>query len=293
MAHDLTRRTFLAAATSAAALPALPGTPRRSRKKAVKLYMVAGKATLLEKFQLLARLGFDGVELDSPSALARDEVLAAKEATGLSIPGVVDSVHWQQTLSHPDAAVRDKGRAALVTALEDCKAYGGTTVLLVPAVVSKQVSYADAWKRSQEEITKVLPRCQELGVRIALENVWNHFLLSPLEFARYLDDFRSEWIGAHFDPGNVVTYGWPEHWIATLGKRILKIDVKEFSRKKRDDLGLWKGFDCPLGEGDTDWPAVVKALDAIGYQGWFTAEMSAGDEKHLSDLAARMDGFLK
>jgi hexulose-6-phosphate isomerase len=291
----LTRRTFCALAGAACIAPFESHSTKRAaaRRKAVKLGMVAGTAPLAEKFALLKQLGFDGVELDAPSDLARDEVLAAKRSSGLEIPGVVDSVHWRDTLGDADPKVRERGLQALLRALEDCKAYGGTSVLLVPAVVSKKVSYRNAWTRSQAELRKALPRAKELGVAIAIENVWNHFLQSPLELARYVDELESDHVGVHFDPGNWVVYGWPEHAIEVLGKRILKVDVKEFSRKKCDAEGRWKGFDTPIGEGDTDWPAVVAALQAVGYQGWFTAEVKTGDATHLADVARRMDAFLR
>lgn len=261
-------------------------------KKAVKFGMVQEEMSVLEKFNLLRYLGYDGVELDSPSDLDEKEVIDAKNASGLPIHGVVDSVHWKQTLSDPDPAVRDEGRAGLEHALRQAKAYGASTVLLVPAVVNKEVSYADAYTRSQAEIRKVLPLAREVGVKIALENVWNHFLLSPLEYARYIDEFESPWIGAYFDVGNIVNYGWPEQWIRTLGPRILKLDIKEFSRKKRDDEGLWKGFASPLGEGDCDWPAVRKALSDIGYTGWATAEIRGGDTERLKEIIQRMNTIL-
>ena len=165
-------------------------------------------------------------------------------------------------------------------------------MLLVPAVVNKQVSYVDAYRRSQEEIRTVLPLAAELEVTIAIENVWNNFLLSPIEAARYLDELESPWVGWHFDVGNVVTYGWPEHWIRTLGRRIVKLDVKEFSRAKRDAEGLWKGFQVELLEGDCDWPAVMKALDDVGYEGWATLEVSGGDARRLSDLSARLERII-
>ena len=266
---------------------------RRGRiKKAVKFGMVEEDFSILEKFKLLKRLGFDGVEMDSPSNLDRDEVIAARDESGLPIPGIVDSVHWRKTLSDPDPAVRAEGLDGLKTALDDAHAYGATTVLLVPAVVNKEVSYAEAYDRSQAEIRKVLPMAEELGVKIAIENVWNGFLLSPLECARYLDEFESDWIGWYFDVGNVVNYGWPEHWIRTLGPRILKLDIKEYSRQKRDKEGPYAGFRVLLGEGDCDWPAVVEALEEIGYEGWGTAEVPGGDTARLRDIAARMDRIL-
>ena len=261
-------------------------------KKAVKLGMVEVEGSLLDKFRLLKRLGFDGVELSSPNEFDTAEVVQARDEAGLPVHGVVDSVHWRKTLSDPDPEVRAEGRAGLETALRDAQAYGASTVLLVPAVVTKEVAYDEAYRRSREEIAAVLPLAREVGVRIALENVWNHFLLSPLEFAQYIDGFDSPWIGAYFDVGNVVNYGWPEHWIRILGARILKLDVKEYSREKRDAEGPYAGFRVPLGEGDCDWPAVRAALADVGYEGWATAEIPGGDEERLREIAQRMDRIL-
>ncbi len=261
-------------------------------RKAVKFEMIAGEMTTLQKFQLVQSVGFDGVEMPSPSDLDVDEVREAAGETGITVHGVVDSEHWANPLSDPNPEVRRRGRAALVKALRDCRRYGGDTVLLVPAVVTKRVSYAEAWTRSQGEIRVVLPLAAQLQVRIALENVWNNFLLSPLEAARYVDELDSPWVGWYFDVGNVVRYGWPEHWIRTLGPRLLKLDVKEYSRTKRDQEGLWKGFDVEIGDGDCDWPAVMSALAAIGYEGWATAEVAGGDAGRLREIADRMDRVL-
>jgi hexulose-6-phosphate isomerase len=296
MNDRIPRRTFLAAtagllAASASADEKRPARTPNGFKKAVKYYMVQPGKTLLEKFQLLKELGFDGIELDSPNKFKLEDVLAAKEKTGLEIPGVVDSVHWGDThqLGSPDAKARERGVEALKHALRDARAYGATSVLLVPANVKKTVSYADAYKRSQEEIRKVLPLCKELNVKIAIENVWNNFLLSPIEMARYIDEFESEYIGVHFDVGNIVLYGWPEQWISTLGKRIVKLDIKEYSRKRCDQEGRWKGFDIPLLKGDCDWPAVMKALKEIKYVGWGAAEIAGGNKEYLAGVARDMN----
>jgi L-ribulose-5-phosphate 3-epimerase len=297
-AHPRTdRRQFLhlaAAAATAASWPlAATGVAAKSAekrmKKAVKFGMVKLDGSLLDKFKLLKELGFDGVELDAPSSLDKNEVLQARDATGLEIPGVVDSAHWRDTLSDADSGVRAKGVEALEAALRDAKLYGATSVLLVPAVVKKEISYADAYMRSQAEIRKVLPLAQELNVKIAFENVWNNFLLSPLEMARYVDEFDSPHVGVHFDVGNIIRYGWPEHWIRTLGKRICKLDIKEYSRKKSDKEGLYKGFQIELLEGDCDWPAVMAALREIGYVGWGAAEIPGGGRERLKEIATRMD----
>lgn len=260
--------------------------------KAVKFDMIEEPMSVLEKFQLLKEIGYDGVELSSPNELEPSEVVDARDATDLPIHGVVDSVHWQKTLSDPDPAVRAEGLAGLETALRDASAYGATTVLLVPAVVTEDVSYAEAYERSQAQIRKALPLAEELGIRIAIENVWNRFLLSPLETARYIDEFESPWIGAYFDIGNVVNFGWPEHWIEVLGERILKLDVKEYSREVRDEEGPYAGFRVPLGEGSVDWPRVMKTLASIGFEGWATAEVEGGDRARLRDIAVRMDRIL-
>ncbi len=291
----VTRRTFLSAGGAVIAAAPLGGavrqTPQRIRK-AVKFGMIDGPLAVEGKFRLLRDLGFDGVEMPSPADLDIDEVRAAAAMTGIAVHGVVGTEHWKSPLSDPDPAVRARGRHALEHALRDCRRYGGDTVLLVPAVVNRRVSYADAWTRSEQEIRVVLPLASELGVRIAVENVWNNFLLSPLEAARYIDAFDSPSIGWYFDVGNVVRYGWPDQWIRTLGKRILKLDVKEYSRRKRDDEGLWKGFNVEIGDGDCDWPAVMAALRAIKYHGWATAEVAGGDVDRLKDIAGRMDNVL-
>ncbi len=303
MEHGIDRRRLIEAggavllgaglSGNARARPAVfaPVARERNIKKALKIGMIGGDGSLADKFKLVADLGFDGVEMDSPNELALDDVLAAKEASGLEIPGVVDSVHWRSTLGDLDPEVRAKGVAGLETALRDASAYGASTALLVPAVVNKGISYQDAYERSQAEIKKVLPLAEELGVSIAIENVWNQFLLSPLEAARYVDEFESDRVGWFMDVGNVVNYGWPEQWIEILGARVLKLDFKEFSRSKRDNEGLWKGF-CELGEGDCDWPAVMAAVDAIGYEGWASAEVQGGDATRLRAISAWMDTIL-
>lgn len=307
--HDpLTRRGFLecsafsAAAVAAAGLlstrsaQAEPagatqgGQPGLTIKRAVKFGMVQVPGTLLDKFKAVKDIGYDGIELDSPNTFKLEEVLAAGEKSGLRIHGVVDSVHWKQTLSHPDEAVRAEGLKALQQAIRDSKAYGGSSVLLVPAVVNKDVSYADAYKRSQAEIRKAIPLAQELGILILFENVWNNFLLSPLEMARYIDEFESPVVGAYFDVGNIVHYGWPAHWVQALGKRIGKIDVKGYSRTLSDKEGKYAGFKAEIAEDDCDWGAVAKGLTDAGFtEIWATAEVRGGGVERLKEIFDRMN----
>jgi len=269
-----------------------PGSRKAKLKKSLKFGMVRTKMSILDKFKLLKEIGFDGVELPSPNNLDTKEVLKARDKTGLEIPGVVNSVHWKKPLSDPDPKVREACVESMKTAINDCKTYGGTTVLLVPAVVNKEVSYGDAYERSQNEIRKLLPLTEQTGIKIAIENVWNNFLLSPLEAARYLDELENPMVGWYFDVGNIIKYGWPEHWIRTLDKRILKLDIKEFSRKKEREEGSVKGFDVKLGDGDCDWPAVMHALSDIGYAGWGSAEVPGGDRDRLKEISDRMDKIL-
>jgi hexulose-6-phosphate isomerase len=244
-----------------------------------------------EKMKMVKEAGFEGVEMNSH--MDQDEVMRARDETGLVIPSVCGVHHWGKPLSHPDPKVRAEGLAALEQTLKDAKRYGASSVLLVPAVVNKEVSYDQAYERSQAEIRKAIPLAQELGVKIAIENVWNQFLLSPLEARRYVDEFNSPAVGWHFDVGNVINYGWPEQWVRILGKRIQKLHIKEFSRKKRDKEGLWKGFDVPLLEGDDDWPAVMRALDEVGWSGWAMTEQGGGDTPEgLHDLAERLGKIL-
>lgn len=258
-------------------------------KKSLKFGMIQEKLSILEKFQLAKSLGFHGIELDSPNDLVEKEILKARDATGMSIPGVVNGIHWKKPLSHPDKAVRAACTQSMIEALQKCKLYGGTTVLLVPAVVNETIRYDEAWERSTAEIKKMLPMAEKTGVKIAIENVWNNFLISPMEAVQYIDQFNSNMIGWYFDVGNIVRYGWPEHWISILGKRIVKIDIKDYSRKKQIEEGIWKGFKVKLGEGSVDWSKVNQALKAVGYSGWGSAEVTGGDRVRLKEISERMD----
>lgn len=285
----LDRRSLLAAGAAGAtalAAGACPPRPRpRAIRKALKYGMIQEGSSLADRFQVARDVGFDGVELDSPNDFDPEEVLRAKERAGIEIPGVVDSVHWRKTLGDPDPEVRAAGVAALETALRDCRTYGGTTVLLVPGVVRDAVPYHLVYERSQAEIRKVLPLAAELDVAIAIENVWNSFLLSPVEAARYVDELGGEHVGWYFDVGNVVRYGFPHHWVRALGERILKLDVKGYSEAER--------FDAPIGDDDCGWPKVMAALDEVGFSGWASAEVRGGKRARLEEILRRMTAVLE
>jgi hexulose-6-phosphate isomerase len=248
--------------------------------------------TIYEKFKSAKTAGFDGIEV--MSHLDRNEVLKARDATGLLIPSVCGEMHWKFPLSDPDPQVREKGVEALKVAIEDSKVYGADTVLLVPGRVNDTVSYDECWNRSSDELKKALPLAEKLNVKIGVENVWNNFLLSPMEAATYLDQFGSPFVGFYFDCGNILAYGWPEQWIKILEKRIAKVHIKEYSRKIADKQGKSAGFGVKLTEGDVNWSKVMKALDEIGYNGWATIEQPGGDTPEgLKDLCDRLVKILE
>lgn len=279
MTASITRRGFMVAtgAMALGAASAAQNQPEQRMKKAIKYAMIGDPLPVVDKLKLLKDLGFDGVEPTMGDKVDPNELREASEKIGLPIHGVVLG-----SVNGIEAAV---DRATL---------YGASSVLLVAGKVDEKTPYAKNYQDTQAIIRKALPYAAEKKIYLLVENVWNNFLISPLEMARYIDELGSEWAGAYFDAGNVARYGWPEHWVPVLGKRIHKIDVKGYSRTKRDNEGTWKGFDVPLGDGgdEIDWESVRRELAAIGYTGWVTAEVSGGNRDFLADLAKRMDRIL-
>jgi len=289
--RQFTKQTIMATAmASVVTVPGFPGIvlpPSRNMKKGIMWGSNGVGTTIEEKFRSAKAAGFDGIE--AMSHLDRKEVLRAMDATGLPVPSVCGAMHWKYLLSDPDPQIRASGVEALKLSLEDAKAFGSDTVLLVPGRVTDKVSYDECWSRSTEEIKKAVPLAEKLNVKIAIENVWNNFLLSPMEAANYIDQFSTPVVGFYFDCGNILAYGWPEQWIRILGKRIAKVHIKEYSRKIADTQGKGAGFKVKLREGDVNWPEVMKALDEIGYANWATIEQPGGDTPEgLKDLCDRL-----
>jgi hexulose-6-phosphate isomerase len=232
-------------------------------------------------------VGFEAVEAQTASdPREAEEIKKASQDAKVRIHSVMNMGHWQYPLSSSDPAVVQKSMEGMKTSLHNANLWGADTVLLVPAVVNAQTSYKNAWTRSQKQIRLLLPLAEKLKVIIAVEEVWNKFLLSPLEFAKYVDEFGSSWVKAYFDVGNVVLYGYPQDWIHTLGKRIAKVHLKDF---KREPSGYkWVN----LSEGDIDWEAVRQAFVDVGYAGYATTELEGGDEAYLRDVSQRVDRFV-
>jgi len=282
------RRSFLryaAVVTAGTGLLGESGFARSSQKgaklrKALQLGMLPKKLPDAEKFKLAKKCGFNGIEaspmkdLDAARRLGR----LARQA-GVPIHSIVYG--WWPPFPGPDMAVVKKSIASMENALRCANAMGADAVLLVPTRVTETFRYADAYKRSQRYIRELIPMAEEMRVIIAIENVWNKFLLSPLEFAQYVDELDSPWVQAYFDVGNVIIYGYAQHWLRTLGKRTVKIHLKDFKRRGYE----WTN----LLDGDVNWPQVRRALDEIGYDGFLTTELRGGDEAYLTDLAKRID----
>jgi L-ribulose-5-phosphate 3-epimerase len=286
------RRAFLESVVAAAAwMPfGAPAAPARSGPKALLVSMLPADLSYAERFALARASGFDAVEMQTVAD--RDtarEIAGAATQAGLRIHSVMNADHWRYPLSSGDRTVVDRSVAGMVTSLHNAALWGADAVLLVPAVVDAATSYGDAWRRSQQVIReRLLPVAAELHVIVAIEEVWNKFLLSPLEFARYVDELDSPWVKAYFDVGNVVFYGYPQDWIRVLGPRIAKVHLKDFQLDRPNGRFAWKN----LGDGDIDWPAVRRAFEDIGYRGAFTTELPAGDAAYLKDVSTRVDRLL-
>ena len=289
--REFTKSTAIVSGLLAAgALPGISTIVRpasRALKKGIMWGSIGVGKTILEKFKSAKDAGFDGVEV--MSHLNRAEVLKASEVTGLPVASVCGELHWKYLLSDPDPEIREQGITALKLSLQDASAYGTDTVLLVPGRVTDTVTYDECWMRSSDEIRKAIPLAEKLQVKIGIENVWNNFLLSPMEAATYVDQFKSPYVGFYFDCGNILNYGWPEQWIKILNKRIARVHIKEFSKKLAEEQGRRAGFGVKLLEGDVNWTAVMKSLDDTGYIGWTTIEQPGGDTPEgLADLCTRL-----
>lgn len=257
-------------------------------KKGICLGCVPGN-TLEDKFKLAKDAGFHGVEIwtvDTDSESENMKALADKY--GLEIPSIMNSAHWQYPLSSPDPGVRKKSVEGMMKSLRSATIVGANTVLLVPAVVNPQVTYEEAYETSQKEIKELSKVAEEFKVYIAIENVWNNFLLSPIEFVRYIDEIGSKYVAAYFDVGNIMLYGFPQHWIRSLGHRLKKVHVKGFRTGPK--------IFTYLLDSDVNWSEVMKSLRHIGYDDYIIAEMgpyTSFPDQAVYDISAHLDRIFK
>ena len=269
---------------NATSAPSLPADSPLPIKKGVWMEMLPASLSYAERFKMARDVGFEVIQAPTePDDRRAEEIKKAADEAKIRIDSVMNMDHWKYPLSSADPAVVEKSLVGMRTSMRNAKLWGCDAVLLVPAVLDPKTSYRDAWTRSQKAIRTLLPMAAELKVVIALEEVWNKFLLSPPEMARYIEEFHSPWIRAWFDVGNVMFYGYPQDWIRTLGKSIYKVHLKDFKRKE-------SGYEwVNLGDGDVDWPAVRAAFAEIGYAGSAIVELEKGDEAYLRDVSRRVD----
>jgi L-ribulose-5-phosphate 3-epimerase len=274
------------------ATPAFAETPLPIHK-AVEYSMLPETVAIPERFQMARDAGFERIECPTtPDQSQAEAMKRAAEQADIKIHSVMNMDHWKYPLSSSDPAVVEKSLAGARTSLRNAHFWGADTVLIVPGVVNPQTSYRDAYSRSQTSIRKLLPLAEELKVIIAIEEVWNKFLLSPIEFATYIDQFQTPWVRAYFDVGNVQLYGYPADWIRTLGKRIVKLHIKDFTFGHQPDSEKMTAEWVPLLEGDVDWRAIYLALKEVGFHGTATVELPGGDEAYLKEVYKRLTMIL-
>jgi len=248
-------------------------------KKSINIGVI-GNMKFEEGLKIIKDAGFEAVELNLSGVLSEnsseDEVKKVKEivlSNGLEIASVLAGGFWDYPLTSGNPEIRKKGEELLQKSLRICNWLGTDALLVVPGVVAplsgegEIVNYEDAYRRSQESIKKCVKIAEEVGVYICVENVWNKFLLSPLEMKKFVEEIGSEFVKVYFDVGNILVIGFPEMWIRILGKLIKRIHLKDFKLS----VGNINGF-CNLLEGDVNWPEVIKALKEIGYDSYLTAE---------------------
>lgn len=290
------RREFISAImATVASSPALGQQPAARLRKGFMLGTFPDKKLpLIEKFRMLKRAGFDGAE--PANAEDPDEVMKARDETGLQIASMScggSSRMFASALS----PVRAKAVEEVQTALRNAERYGARSILVVPGTVDEKTTYRQNWDRCTECVKACVPVAEETGVKLAIENVWNNFLQSPMECVQFIDQFGSDKVAMHFDIGNMMSLGWPEQWIEIIGKRIACIHIKEFSRTKMMEEGKRKGFEVEYLEGDNNWPAILKSLRDVGYGGWAIVEPAYRPKDidpmaRLMEISKRLDRIL-
>jgi len=259
-------------------------------------------AKLADVFKEAKRLGFEAVEpclgnneLNLRTTQRQCEAIREEaDRVGIGLSSVASGLYWDTSLTDPKKAVREKARRITRKLIDVAKWLGQDAVLVVPGAVdvffnpdAPVVPYDVVWNRSLEALKDLAPYAEENGVHICVENVWNKFLLSPLEMRAFVDEINSPYVGCYFDAGNVMLLGYPQHWIRILGSRIKRVHVKGY---QTGDHTL-SGF-VDLGAGNVPWAEVMKALREVGYDGPVTAEMVPFKKGLIEQTSAAMDRIL-
>jgi L-ribulose-5-phosphate 3-epimerase len=271
-------------------------------KKGISVWAYDPKRPLPEVFRMAKESGFDGVEVaiadDGPITPATTEaeckrIIEQAGEAGVELTSLASGLGWKYPILSETASVREQAIEKVKGSLDVARYLNLDTILLVPGTVDPATPYDVAYRNAQTVLKGLAPHAESVKVAIGVENVWNKFLLSPLETATFLDEIGSPFVGSYFDVGNVILTGFPEQWIKILGSRIKRIHFKDFKRS----VGTLAGF-CALTEGDVDWPAVLIALEGIGYtnnglgDGWVTAEFF-DCEGDIAQISQGMDTILK
>ena len=263
-------------------------------KKGINIWSFS-QGTIKDSLTLAKKAGFEGVELalNGSGELSMEsteteikEVKKVADDLGLAWYSLSCGLCWDYRLSDDDPAIRQKAKDMIKKQLETAKILGADTILVIPGVVNvsfsmpeKKVAYDVVYNRALEGLNELKSYAEELQVNIGLENVWNKFLLSPMEMRDFIDKIGSDYVGSYLDIGNTVYCGYPEDWVRILGNRIKKIHFKDY----REQAGGLHGF-VDLLAGDVDYPEVVKALKEIGYNDWVSAEMIPNYKHHTDAI---------
>lgn len=266
-----------------------------------------GSKPVAEAFAEAKKAGFDAVEIclnltgevtaTTTEKSAKDIARMASDA-GVAISAVACALFFSISPTSNDPSIRKRAMAIAEKLIDIAAWVDAGAVLFIPGAVdvffdpnAEVVEYKLAWERATEAVSKLLPRAKAAKIEIAIENVWNKFLVGPEEMREFIDQFNSPWVGSYFDVGNCMLNGYPEHWIRLLGKRIKRVHLKDFRRA----VGTADGF-CDLLSGDVNWPEVIRALKEVGYSGPLTAEMIPGYKHHpevlIENTSRAMDAIM-
>ena len=263
-------------------------------KKGINIWSFP-QGTIKDSLTLAKKAGFEGVELAlsgegelSMNSTEREiqDVRKTAEDLGLKLYSLSCGLCWDYRLSDDDEKMREKAKDMIKKQLETAKILGADTILVIPGAVNvefsmpeKKVAYDVVYDRALEGLNELKKHAESLKVNIGLENVWNKFLLSPMEMRDFIDKIGSDYIGSYLDIGNTLYCSYPEDWVRILGKRIKKVHFKDY----RLQAGGLHGF-VDLLAGDVDYPEVVKALNEIGYEDWVSAEMIPNYKHHTDAI---------